>query len=453
MSLRDIRDEQARLVKEQREVLDAADKDSRDLTADEESKVSKIDDRLDELEQDMQKAEAAATRRKRIRNLEAELSAPAPETQKHSPVADDDHDKVVESLVDRIRRCGEDAVSRQQAISEVVKEYSADPDQKVAREVLRRYFIGGKGALQHDGMARQAALQMDSDTGGGALVAPEQFVAQLIQGLDEMVQVRGVSTVWQVPNADSLGAPALGSDPADSDWTAEIDTGTEDSTMDFSKRVLKPHPLAKRLKASKTLIRRSSLPVESIIRQRLTFKQATTQESAFLTGHGANQPLGLFTASADGISTGRDVSTDNTTGNLTGDGLINAKYSLASQYHTSPGLRWMFHRDVVRNIRKLISNDSQYLWQPGLAGDRPNTILDVPYLVSEFAPNSFTGSAYVGIIGDFQWYWIAESLRVTVEVLSELYAESNQNGYIMRSEVDAMPVLEEAFARVQLASS
>jgi len=37
-----------------------------------------------------------------------------------------------------------------------------------------------------------------------------------------------------------------------------------------------------------------------------------------------------------------------------------------------------------------------------------------------------------------------------IQVLTELYAETNQNGYIGRMEVDGMPVLEEAFVRVKM---
>ncbi len=38
-----------------------------------------------------------------------------------------------------------------------------------------------------------------------------------------------------------------------------------------------------------------------------------------------------------------------------------------------------------------------------------------------------------------------------LQVLVELYAATNQNGYIARAEVDGMPVLEEAFARLKMA--
>ena len=151
------------------------------------------------------------------------------------------------------------------------------------------------------------------------------------------------------------------------------------------------------------------------------------------------------------MSTTADVSTDNTSSAITADGLVNALYSLKEQYLRSSNLRWLFHRDAIKMIRKLKDGNGDYLWTRGLANDRQSTILDVPYMVSEFAPNTFTTGLYVGAIGDFSYYWIAESLAMSIEVASELYMGSNEDGYFIRAELDGMPVLEEAFARVTLA--
>jgi HK97 family phage major capsid protein len=81
----------------------------------------------------------------------------------------------------------------------------------------------------------------------------------------------------------------------------------------------------------------------------------------------------------------------------------------------------------------------------------PDTILGRPLMISEYAPNTFTTGLYVGMFGDFSNYWIADLLDMQIQVLTELYAETNQDGFIGRYEGDGMPVLEEAFARVKLA--
>jgi HK97 family phage major capsid protein len=226
--------------------------------------------------------------------------------------------------------------------------------------------------------------------------------------------------------------------------------------MSFGKRELHPRPLAKRIKISRKLL--SRLPgAEGLVTQRLAYKFAVSEEKAFLTGTGANGPLGVFTASSYGISTGRDVSSGNTSTAITMDGLINALYSLKAQYQTSPTTAWLFHRDAVKMIRKLRDDSGasagtgQYLWQPSTQVGEPDTLLGLPVFTSEYAPNTFTTGLYVGLVGDFSNYWIADADTFSVQRLVELYAEANQVGLIGRKETDGMPVLEEAFARVTLA--
>jgi len=175
------------------------------------------------------------------------------------------------------------------------------------------------------------------------------------------------------------------------------------------------------------------------------------QESAFMSGHGAGQPLGVFTASDNGISTSQDSSTDNTNTAFTADGLISAKYTLTSPWLNNGNLRWVMHRDAVKMARKLKDGNGQYLWQPGMVQDAPDRILDVPVRVSEYAPNTFTTGLYVGLIGDLSYYWIAETMSVQVQRLTELGALTNQDYFIGRAILDGMPVLEKAFVRVTLA--
>lgn len=296
--------------------------------------------------------------------------------------------------------------------------------------------------------AERRALQADYDTQGGNLYAPMQFVDRLIQAVDDAVYVRQWATVIPVTDGETLGVPALDADPADADWTSELATGNEDSTMSIGRRELNPHPLAKRIKISRKLLRKAPR-ADDLVMERLAYKFAVTFEKATLTGNGANQPLGVFVASTQGISTSRDVSTGNTTTAVTFDGLYEAKYKLKMQYW--PRARWMFHRDGVKMIAKLKDGNGQYLWQESTRVGEPDRLMGVPVFMSEFAPSTFTTGLYAGILGDFSNYWIADSLLMEMIRLNELYAESNQVGMIGRMESDGMPVLEEAFVRVKLA--
>ena len=339
-----------------------------------------------------------------------------------------------------------------------------------SRELLR-YTVGGQERiinrdLEHAGRAVAAYgdqfrhwmeygverrdIQANLDTAGGFTVAPQQFVASLIQAVDNAVFMRSLANVMTVTSAESLGIPSMTADVSDPTWTSELATGAADSALTFGKRELRPHPLAKRILISNKLLRASALDMEGFVRGRFAYKFGVAQESAFMTGNGFQQPLGVFTASTDGISTSRDVSTGNTTTSMTFDGIMEAKFTLKPQYWSRA--RWIFHRDGIKQLAKLKDGEGNYIWQMGnVQIGQPDRLLGVPELLSEYAPNTYTTGLYVGIIGDFSNYWIADALDMQVQRLVELYAATNQIGLIARLETDGAPVLEEAFVRVKLA--
>jgi HK97 family phage major capsid protein len=208
--------------------------------------------------------------------------------------------------------------------------------------------------------------------------------------------------------------------------------------------------VAKLLKVSKKLLRASPLGMEGIVRDRLGYKVGVTQSKAFNTGDGASKPLGIYTASAQGISTARDVDVGTGAGALDPDEFITARYTLRAGYRGT----WHFHRLGLAAFRKLKDTNGAYYWQPGLAVGVPSTFLDLPYVVDEYAPSTISAGAgnYIAVLGDFSYYWVAEALTMEIQRLDELYAATNQVGYIIRAEVDAMPVLEDAFVRLEFAA-
>jgi HK97 family phage major capsid protein len=310
-----------------------------------------------------------------------------------------------------------------------------------------KYLRRGASALDQ---SERRALAADGDPGGGYLVPPEQTAAAVIKFVDDNLPIRQLATKLELTGAQSMGVPSIDTDVDDADWTTELTTGTDDAGLKFGKRELQPWPVVKRTRVSRKLLNRAK-NAEEIVNGRLAFKLLLTFEKAYLTGNSSHRPLGVFTASASGISTARDVSTGNTTTSIGADGLINALYSLKEGYLRSPSLRWIFHRDAVKQTRLLKDGSGQYVWQPGLGAGQPDTILGVPVMMSEYAPNTFTTGLYVGLIGDLSYYYIADAAGYGIQRLNELYAETSQVGFIARMESDGAPTLEEAFARVKLA--
>lgn len=414
--LKELREERGKLVHDARELVDKADNEKRDMTDEENGKYDEMFNKINKLTEKIQREEQLQ---------EAERRAAELKLQK-----DEDG-----------KKAGSDG-----AVGDSKKDVRKKPQQtEEYRAAFEKFMAGGRDALNGEEMR---ALQADSDTAGGFLVMPEMLVNELIKNIDDMVFIRRLSRTFRVPTAASLGVPTLENDPSDPAWTAEIATGNEDSTMSFGKRALYPHPLAKRIKVSNKLLRMVG-NAEMTVRERLAYKFGTTQENAFLTGDGSNEPLGVFTASAHGISTSRDVSTGNEQTTPTFDGLIEAKFTLKGQYWMDA--TWIMHRDVLKVVTKLKDGEGQYIWRESVRAGEPDRLLGLPVLMSEFAPSTLTSGSYVGILGDFSNYWIADALDMQLQRLVELYAETNQVGFIGRMESDGMPVLEEAFVRVKLA--
>lgn len=426
---RDLKHQRMTLVKANRDLTDKAEKEKRDFSAEEQTEYDK---RFAEIGTLTKRAERLEAEDAQSRDFPADPEKPAggkPEPR--------DKPTTREFRYKLEPRAGVPERER-------VFRAAADPHAELRAAAFRSHLETGR-----DNTPEIRALEATSPTGGGYTVAPIEWQASLIQAVDNQTFMRGLATVQTVTSAAAVGRPSLDADPADPTWTTELLVGDEDSTMAFGARELSPNPLAELLKVSKKLLRASMLNIESLVRERLAYKVSVKQEAAFMTGNGAGQPLGVFTASASGISTGRDVSTDNTTTAFTVDGLKNAKYSIKGQYW--PRLRWVFHRDAVKMLAKLKDGEGQYLWQPSIVAGQPDRLETFPVLMSEYAPNTFTTGLYVGILGDFSNYWIVDALGMTVERLDELYAATNQVGFILRAELDAMPTLEEAFARVKLA--
>ncbi|MGW2545184.1 phage major capsid protein, partial [Kitasatospora sp. NPDC001574] len=208
----------------------------------------------------------------------------------------DERDQV-DGTITRAERLREDDRTAAERDAEDGHTGTRAPQAEQQEAAFRGYLSGGRASLTPE---QARALVMGSDPEGGFLVAPQQFVAQLIQSIDDAVDIRRLATVQQITQAESLGVPTLDTDLGDAEWTSEVATGSQDDSLRFGKRELRPNPLAKRALISRTLMRRATISPEALVRERLAQKFAVSAEKGYMTGDGNKKPLGLFTASADG---------------------------------------------------------------------------------------------------------------------------------------------------------
>jgi HK97 family phage major capsid protein len=435
MTAKELRQKLGEMVHQSRAILERAEKDGRARTGEEEAELKKYDAEMDQLEGDIERADKQERR-------EVALAQPVGQRglrlEAGRPTDEENQEALEKRFRDRFGALGQHLARRTPGNHLATKAY---------RHAFDRWLTAPKGSADSTlSPEEKRALSMGVAAQGGYTIPQEEFIAELIKTMDNQAIIRGLARTFQVPQAQSLGAPTLAADPADPDWTSELSAGTEDSTMAVGRREMHPWPIAKYIKVSDKLLRASPLGMEGIVRDRLAYKVAVAHSTAFNTGDGVNKPLGLFTADANGISTARNVDVS-TTNVIDPDKLITARYTLRAGYYANA--RWLLHRTYLAKIRQLkLGSGLMYVWQPGLAVGAPNTLLDFPYSVDEYAPAFAAGTGVnIAILGNFDYYWIVDALDVRLQRLDELFALTNQVAFVIRAETDAQPVLEDAFVR------
>lgn len=290
-------------------------------------------------------------------------------------------------------------------------------------------------------------MTVATQTSGGYLLAPVQLTEDVVKQVDNLVFIRKLARVYKCDQAQATGVRQMTARVGDATWTTEIGTVSSDTSLAFGLRDLTPNLLVKLVLASYRLLE-SGQDVEAIVNEELAYKFGTTQENAFLNGTGSGQPLGVFTASASGVPTSQDFTSTATASFLPND-LIGMKYALKQPYFQDKNCRWVMGRPIVQAVRQFKDSYGQYLWRAGLASDQPDTILDVPLAVSEYAPTVLTTGSYIAVLGNFRYYAIADVKDMWIQRLVELYANTSEVGFQGRSFTDGAPILGEAFSRLK----
>lgn len=286
---------------------------------------------------------------------------------------------------------------------------------------------------------------------GGYAITPTQLVTDVVQLVENFCWVNKFAQKYHA-TSPTARIPLLSTNVANAVYGAtEVTATTADTTSAFTARDMTPRVFSKLVKCSVLSLTLSNL--ENIVKEQIARAFAYGGEDKWLNGagSGSTEPLGMFTASASGISTGRDVDSGSTT-SITADSLFAMKYKVKQQYLADPSTYWIFHRDAMKIIATLKDSQNRYLLSTGLDGN-PDKLLGYPILLSEYAPNTFTAAKYVGLLGPLNQYAIASTGDIEVIRLNELYAATHEVGLLARTFQDGMPVLEEAFARLITSAS
>ena len=285
------------------------------------------------------------------------------------------------------------------------------------------------------------ALQEGTDSEGGYLV-PDEFEHTLIEALESENIFRTLAHVIQTASGDRK-IPVVASKGTAS-WVDEEGAITESDDA-FSQVSIGAYKLGTLIKVSNELLNDSVFNLEQYISKEFARRIGNKEEDAFFNGDGSGKPVGIFNGTG-GAQVG--VTTASASA-ITADEVIDLFYSLGAPYRKNAV--WVVNDATVKAIRKLKDGNGNYLWQPALTSGTPDTLLGRPVKTSAYVPTIASGAKVIAF-GDFGYYWIADRQGRVFKKLSELYAATDQTGFVATQRVDGKLILPEAIKVLQMKS-
>ena len=293
---------------------------------------------------------------------------------------------------------------------------------------------------QGDQFAVRNALSVGEDTEGGYTV-PDEFERKLIQALEENNIFRQLATVIRT-NSGTRKIP-IANDTMEAQW---IDEGEEipETNTKFGQTTLSAYKLGTMIKISNELLHDSAFDLASYIATRFGVAMGNAEERAFFTGDGDKKPLGIL-AETGGAELGVTTASEHL---VTFDEIFDLYYSLKSPYRRNA--QFVCNETLLLQLMKLKDGNGNYIWKPSLDIAKPDTILGRPIRTSTFMPTMNAGERVL-LFGDLKNYWVADRQNRTFRRLNELYARTDQVGFLTTQRVDGRLILPESVKVLKMA--
>lgn len=260
------------------------------------------------------------------------------------------------------------------------------------------------------------ALSVSSDPDGGYLVSP-QISDMIIKSVFETSPMRKIANVETI-SSDALEILEDRSE-AVAGWTTEAASVSDTDTPTFAKKTIPVHELYAQPKATQKLIDDSAIDIEAWLADKISQIFSKKENTAFISGDGVGKPRGILTYTA-GTAWGQiEQVASGSSGVVVADKIIALYYSLKEDYATNAS--FLMNRATIEDVRQLKDTTNQYIWNPGLAVGAPDTLMGVPVYQAADMPVPATDSLSIAV-GDFKAaYQIVD--RTGIRVLRDPFTD------------------------------
>jgi HK97 family phage major capsid protein len=407
--LKALREKRTQLVAAMRGILEAAEAEDRDLTAEE---IASYDEQKTQLEGIDQRIERAAA----VEDAEAADQAVIPAVARRQPI---------------VRVGGGDVAREFSSLGEFMHAVRFRPnDQRL--DFVEDAAAGEDGELH-------AEMRTDDGPSGGFAIPP-QFRQTLMSITPQQAVIRPRATVIEAgsPPDSPVTMPALdqtGSAPGNTFGGVQvqwIDEGGTKPDTDAKLRSITwtPHEVAGTIVVTDKLLRNWQA-ASSLLETQLRGAVAQSEDFAFLNGNGASKPLGV-------LKSGALYKVPRATANaVTYDDVIDMVTKLWGR-----GV-FLYSRSMLGALMKLKDSQNRPLWVPSLASGEPPTLAGFPAIENDRNPQ-------LGSLGDLSLvnlgqYVIKDGSGPFVAASEHVYFQQNKTMIKIFWNVDGAPWLTAPF--------
>lgn len=253
-------------------------------------------------------------------------------------------------------------------------------DLRSYEQALGRYIRKGEGKLlEADKQLLQLgeckSLSVGSDADGGYWVTP-MMADRMMRRSFETSPMRQFATVMTI-GTDALEIVNDVNDATSGGWVGEKESRSETATPQIGKTRIPVHEQFAQPAVTQKLLDDASFNVEQWLADKITDKMVRTENTAFCSGNGVNQPRGFLdyagAATTDDddsrswgvlqyVATGKSAAFDTDTVDATAspaDELVDIQSKLKPIYRANAN--WFMNRNTEAAVRKLRATTGEYL--------------------------------------------------------------------------------------------
>jgi HK97 family phage major capsid protein len=276
---------------------------------------------------------------------------------------------------------------------------------------------------------REIRATMSTTTGSqGGFTVQSEVATRVIDALKAYGGIREAATVLRTSMGNDMAFPTSDGTSEVGELIAQNITAT-DLDPSFNTVGIPVYKFSSKVVAVPfELLQDSQIDVEAFVENRLVQRIGRATNAFFTTGTGTNQPAGLVTRAATGVTASTGSATT-----ITFDNLLALVHSVDPAYRRAAGVGFMMHDNSLLKVRQLKDTAGRPIFLPGYDGmgqSMGDTILGFGVTVNQDMAVMAANAKSVAF-GDLSQYYVRDVMDVTLFRFEDsAYAKLGQVGFL-----------------------